>query len=196
MQFVFALTFILLATAYRIVSAWYPELVNFSPLMALTFCSGVYFRNKWMWLVPFAALSLSDLYLNHYYAAAFGESWPFQGELVRTASFASALVFGVAVSQRKNWLNLLSGTLGGSVFFYLATNTHAWLADPAYLKSAAGWWQAVTVGRPEFPPTLLFFRNTLLGDLLFTGLFVLAMEYAAVKRGQPSLLPDRATQKA
>jgi hypothetical protein len=32
------------------------------------------------------------------------------------------------------------------------------------------------MGHPEYPSTLWFFRNTLLGDLLFTGLFVAATE--------------------
>jgi hypothetical protein len=196
MPFALALAFILLATTYRIVGAWVPDLINFSPLMALTFCSAVYFRNKWMWAVPFAALSLSDLYLNHYYVAAYGESWPIQGELVRTACFAAALAFGAAVSSRKSWLNLLSGCLGGSLFFYVATNTHSWLADPAYAKTAAGWWQALTIGRPEYPPTLLFFRNTFISDLLFTGAFALALEYVAAKRGQPNLIGAPAATKA
>ncbi len=196
MQLAFALTLIVLATLYRIVGAWIPDLVNFSPLMALTFCGAVYFRNKWMWLVPFAALSASDLYLNSYYVAAYGESWPIQGELVRTACFAAALVFGIMVARKKTWLNLFSGCVGGSVFFYIATNTHSWLIDLAYPRSFAGWWQSLTVGRPEFPPTLLFFRNTLVSDLVFTACFVVAMEYAAARRGEASLIPAAAGQKA
>ena len=43
---------------------------------------------------------------------------------------------------------------------------------PDYAKTIPGWWQALTIGVPGFPPTLLFFRNTLLSDLLFTALFV------------------------
>lgn len=50
----------------------------------------------------------------------------------------------------------------------------------------------MTVGRPEFPPTLLFFRNTFVSDLLFTGIFALAMEYAALRAGRPNLLGKRA----
>jgi len=50
----------------------------------------------------------------------------------------------------------------------------------------------MTIGRPEFPPTLLFFRNTLVSDLLFTGVFALAMEYSALRAGQGSLLGRRA----
>jgi hypothetical protein len=103
-----------------------------------------------------------------------------------------ALPLGVLVAQRKNWLNLFSGALGSSVLFYLVTNTDAWRRDPAYLKTAVGWWQALTVGRPEYPPTLFFFRNTLVSDLLFTGVFALVMEYSARRAGEVSLLGKRA----
>lgn len=161
--------------------------------MALVFCSAVYLRDRRMWLVPFAALLASDLYLNYYYATTFGESWTLPSMLVRLVCFAVALPIGLWVASHKSWLNLFSGALGGAVFFYLATNTDAWLRDPFYVKSAAGWWQAMTVGRPEFPPTLLFFRNTLASDLIFTGLFAGAMEFAALRSGRESLLAKRAT---
>lgn len=184
----FALTLILLAVVYRIVGAWNPDLVNFSPLMALAFCGGVYFRNRLLWLVPFVALILSDFYLNHYHATQFGYAWDVPGFVVRMACFALALGFGVLVSRRKNWLNLFSGSLGGAVAFYLATNTISWFTDAGYAHTAAGWWQAMTVGHPEFAPTLTFFRNTLVSDLLFTGVFALTMEYAARRAGRPSLL--------
>jgi hypothetical protein len=108
--------------------------------------------------------------------------------LLRDACFACALCIGVLVSRRKTWLNLFNGALGGAVFFYLATNTGSWLTDAHYAQTAAGWWQAMTVGRPEYPPTLFFFRNTLVSDLLFTAIFALGMEYAALRQNQPSLL--------
>ncbi len=184
----FALALIVLAAAWRLIAVAAPAFVNFSPLMALTFCGAVYFRGRWLWLVPFIALTVSDLYLDHYYTVNFHESWSWQSEGLRLLCFAMAMPLGWFVAQRKNWLNLFSGALGGSLFFYFITNTDAWRNDPHYLKTAAGWWQAMTVGRPEFPPTLLFFRNTFVSDLLFTGLFALTMEYAALRAGQPSLL--------
>lgn len=191
-----AIALILLATGYRIVAAWNPELVNFSPLMALTFCGAVYFRNRWLWLVPFAALSASDLYLDHYHATQFGYTWDLGGVLVRTTCFAAALALGWMVARRKSWLTLLAGCLGGSLLFYFATNTASFLGDAFYAKTFAGWWQALTVGHPEFPPTLFFFRNTLVSDLLFTAAFALAMEWAALRAGLPSLLKSRATRAA
>lgn len=191
-----AIALILLAAGYRIVAAWNPALVNFSPLMALTFCAAVYFRNRWLWLIPFVALSASDLYLDHYHAVNFGYSWNVGGMIVRTLCFAAALALGWMVSRRKNWLTLLAGCVGGSLLFYFATNTASFLGDAFYVKSMAGWWQAMTIGHPEFPPTLLFFRNTLVSDLLFTAVFALSMEWAALRAGRPSLLTGRATRSA
>ena len=184
----FAIALLLFATAFRGLSVWNPELVNFSPLMALAFCGAVYFRSRWLWLVPFAALSLSDLYINHYYATHMGYAWDSAGAVTRIACFAAALGLGALVAHRKSWLNLFSGALGGSVFFYLATNTASWATDAFYAKTGAGWWLAMTVGHPQFAPTLFFFRITLASDLLFTGIFALTMEYASMRAGRPSLL--------
>ncbi|QYM79828.1 hypothetical protein K0B96_04195 [Horticoccus luteus] len=179
---------LVLACGYRVVAALTPDLANFSPLMAIAFCGAVYLGRRKLWLVPFAALLLSDLFLDRYYAAQFGYHWDASGMVVRTLAFAAAVAIGFAVARRKSWLNLASGILGASVLFYLATNTVSWAGDVAYAKSAAGWWQAMTIGHPEFPPTLFFFRNSLVSDLLFTGAFALAMEWAALRRAQPTLL--------
>jgi len=49
----------------------------------------------------------------------------------------------------------------------------------------------MTIGHPEFPPTLYFFRNTFVSDLLFTGIFAFAMERGAQRAGRTSLLKRR-----
>jgi len=183
-----ALVMLVLAAGYRVVAVWDPSLSNFTPLMALTFCAGVYVRDRRLWLVPFIALVASDLYIDSYYASQFGYLWTFSGAAVRALCFAVALGLGWLVSRQKNWLNLFSGVLGGAVFFYVVTNTQSWFTDLGYAKTAAGWWQAMTVGHPEFPPTLLFFRHSLASDFLFTAAFVLAMEFRALRSAQPSLL--------
>lgn len=187
-----ALFLIVVAAGWRVLGAHVPAVANFAPLMALTFCGAVYFRDRRMWLVPFAALTLSDIYLNYYYASVFGETWSWPSMATRLVCFALALPVGAAIARNKSWLSLLGGTLLSSATFYVLTNTDAWLRDPAYVKTAAGWLQALTIGRPEFPPTIWFFRNTLVSDLLFAGLFALAMELSARRRGQVSLLPARA----
>jgi hypothetical protein len=187
-----ALVVLVLAAAWRMIAPHAPALANFAPLMALTFCAAVYVRDKRLWLAPFAALIISDLYLDYHYASTYGETWLWPSVVVRLVCFGLALPLGQLVARNKTWLNLFSGAIAGSLFFYLATNTDAWIRDPFYAKNALGWWQAMTVGRPEFPPTLFFFRNTLLSDVLFTGIFALAMEYAALRARRPSLLHPHA----
>jgi hypothetical protein len=191
-----AAALIVLAAAWRVIAVYAPVFGNFSPLMALTFCGAVYFRDRRWWFVPFVALVASDLFLDRYYSATFAETWLWQSECIRALCFAVALPLGRMVAKHKSWLTLAAGALGGSLIFYFVTNTDSWLRDPHYLKTATGWWQAMTVGRPEFPPTFLFFRNTLASDLLFTGLFALVMEYAAQREGQVSLLAKRATVRS
>jgi len=185
-----AIALIILAALYRLLPTLDLGLSNFSPVMAISFCGAVYFRNRWMWLVPFVALGLSDVYINNFYAREYGFSWPLSGFVARTACFAASLLIGAWVAKRKSWLNLLNGSLLGALLFYFVTNTQSWAADGFYAKTLAGWWQALTVGHPEYPPTVYFFRNTLFGDLMFTGLFSGIMEWRARQSGQPSLLDE------
>lgn len=185
-----AIVLIVLAALYRILPTMDMSLANFSPVMAIAFCGAVYFTNRWMWLVPFLALGLSDIYINHFYATEYGHSWPLSGLIARTACFGAALLIGAYVARRKSWLSLLNGGLIGAIFFYLVTNTQSWISDPFYAKSLAGWWQAMTIGHPQYPPTIFFFKNTLFGDLMFTGLFASLMEWVAHRKGEPSLLDD------
>lgn len=187
-----AVILILLAALYRVLPTMDLGLSNFSPVMAIAFCGAVYFRKRWMWLIPFVALGLSDVYINRFYAREYGFSWLEGGLLARTACFAIALLIGACIARRKSWLGLLNGSLLGAIIFYIVTNTQSWAADAFYAKTLAGWWQALTVGHPEYPPTVYFFRNTLFGDLMFTGLFAGIMEWLAHRRGEPSLLDQEA----
>jgi hypothetical protein len=180
------------AAAWRMAAVQVPELGNFSPLMALAFCGGLYFRRGWLWLVPFAALLLSDLYIDHHYWVEYHYQSTVGGTGIRLLCFAAGLLLGHQLSARRTWGVIFAGALGASVLFFLVTNTASWLGDASYAHDAAGWWQALTVGHPQFPSTLYFFRNTLGSDLLFTALFGLAMEYAALRDGKPSLLARRA----
>src|SRR5438093_4311225 len=120
MALVFAVVVLVAAAGWRLLAIHMPALSNFAPLMALTYCAAVYFRDRRVWLLPFAALTISDLYLDHHYAATYGETWVWPSVAVRLACFALALPIGRFVAQRKNWQNLLSGSLAGSLLLYFA----------------------------------------------------------------------------
>jgi len=185
----YALVMTALTVAYRLVAATTLETPNFSPVMALAFCGAIYLREKWLWAVPFVALILSDLWLNHYYLAQYDYSWELlKGLLLRYGCYGAALGLGWLVSRRKSWSAIFGGALAASFVFYLVTNTAAWAVDKTYAQSLAGWWQAMTIGHPEYPSTIFFFKNSLISDLSFTTLFAVVMEYAALRAGKPSLL--------
>ncbi len=185
-----AIVLIVLALGYRVLPTLDMTWANFPPFAAIAFCGAVYFKDRRLWFLPFAGLCLTDLYINWFYAREYGYHLEWSGYVARVLSYAVGLGLGWWVSSRKSWLWLLNGSLLGAVLFYLITNTLSWSADAFYAKSLAGWWQALTVGHPEYPPTIFFFQKTLFGDLMFTGLFAGAMEWLAKRAGEPSLLGD------
>jgi hypothetical protein len=175
-----ALLLVLAAVAYRIVtglaiisgSTW---LSNFAPLAAIPLCGAVYFPPKLKFTIPLLALFLSDVVLNVHYGA------PLFVPLIFCRYFALALVgwLGLVIANRPSWKTLLPASLAGSTLFYIVTNAFSWLSDPGYGKNFAGFIQALTVGLPQYSatPTWMFFRNSIVSDLLFTGLFLLCMKF-------------------
>jgi hypothetical protein len=175
-----ALLLIVAAVAYRIVtglaitsgSTW---LSNFAPLAAIALCGAAYFPAKYKFTVPLIALFISDLVLNIHYSA------PMLDPLIGCRYLALIVVgcLGLAVANRPSWKTLLPASLAGSILFYVITNAFAWLSDPGYAKNFAGLIQAFTVGLPQYSatPSWMFFRNSILSDLAFTGLFVLCMKW-------------------
>src|SRR5688572_2549098 len=133
MPLAFALGILVLAGGWRVLAIHAPAFSNFAPLMALTFCGAVYIREKRMWLVPFLALMASDVYLDHYYATVYGEHWTWPSAAIRAICFALAIPLGRFVAAHKNWHTLFTGALTASFFFFLVTNTDAWLRDPYYI---------------------------------------------------------------
>ena len=149
---------------------------NFSAATALAFCAGVYLSGAMRWWLPLGTLCVTDVALNTFYY----HTAPIGGYLLLNYLIYALLIwFGWQMGSRASFLKLLAGGLLGAIAFYLITNTLAWLENPAYARSLAGWIQALTSGQPGFPPTWEFFRNTLLSGGLFTALFVGAIKLTA-----------------
>jgi hypothetical protein len=79
----------------------------------------------------------------------------------------------------------LPASIVGSTIFYAITNAFSWLSDPGYAKNLAGLIQALTTGLPSYSatPSWMFFRNSLISDLLFTLLFVLSINLGRSAEG-------------
>jgi hypothetical protein len=175
-----AIVLMLAAVAYRIttgllITSGATWLSNFVPFAALALCGAVYFPSKLKFALPIGALFLSDLILNCRYSASIVDPHMF------SRYFALALVglLGVALQNRASLKILLPASLLGSTIFYLITNAFSWISDPGYTKNFGGLIQALTIGLPQYSatPAWMFFRNSLVSDLLFTFLFVVCMSF-------------------
>ncbi|NJK90429.1 MAG: hypothetical protein HC904_00520 [Blastochloris sp.] len=176
---------VLIAVAYRLVSPQVDGLENFAPLMAISLCAAIYLPRRWAFSLPLLALIFSDLLLNSYYGVAL-----FQPYLIATSScYLLVGLLGLWVSSQKSLITIFGSCLLSTVFFYLVTNTIAFVLNPIYAPNLSGWLQALTVGDLiHQPQTWVFLRNSLFSDLLFTAIFVGSMEFAASRRQSASFL--------
>jgi hypothetical protein len=148
-------------------------LSNFVPLAAIALCSAAYFPKKYKFSVPLLMLFISDVIINLRYGAPLLDPQI----LVRYGVLALVGYLGFLLQSRASLKTLLPASIVASTMFYVITNTFSWLSDPGYAKNFAGLIQSLTVGLPQYSatPTWMFFRNSLVSDLIFTGLFVVCM---------------------
>jgi hypothetical protein len=187
-----ALILILAVTLYRVGYAFAgsPDTwANFSPLAAILLCSAAYLPRQFVLLTGLGPLLVTDLILNIHYHQPLVDS----GMVSRYLCFGLLLFMGGLVRRQHSHklLLLFVCTLIGSTLFYLLTNTSTWFSSAVYAKTLPGWWQALTTGEPGYPPTWLFFRNTLLSDLFFTALFVITQ--ASFHRSRPWIAEESPT---
>ena len=148
-------------------------LSNFAPLAAIALCSGAYLPNKYKFSVPLLTLFISDVIINLSYRAPIFDAQI----LVRYVALALVAAVGLLLQNRASLKTLLPASIVGSTLFYIITNSFSWLSDPGYAKDLAGLIQSLTVGLPQYSatPTWMFFRNSLVSDVIFTCLFVVCM---------------------
>ena len=148
-------------------------LSNFAPLAAVALCSAAYLPNKYKFSVPLLTLFISDVIINLSYRAPIFDAQI----LVRYVALALVAAIGLLLQNRASLKTLLSASIVGSTLFYIITNSFSWLSDPGYAKDLAGLIQSLTVGLPQYSatPTWMFFRNSLVSDVIFTCLFVVCM---------------------
>jgi hypothetical protein len=161
---------------------------NFSPVYAIWFCSGVYFKDWRMWLVPVGLMFVSDIIMNyfHYRPMGFPIFTPYM--LGTYMLYLVLALMGRLISEKACSATLIVGGTLGACGFFFASNLLAWLSNPVYAKTWAGLVQSFTVGEPGYPPTIIFLRNAALSGALFTALIVVALRYAQVNKKEQLVL--------
>ena len=141
----FIIAFMLIAVLFRLL----PHLPNFTPITAIALFGGLYFSNKTMaYLVPLVIMALSDLFLG-FHSISF----------VVYAAFIVVSFIGTQTKKPSVFTILLS-----SISFFIITNFGVWLIG--YPKTWSGLIECYTLALP-------FFRNSLLGDLFYSGVMIL-----------------------
>lgn len=164
-----AVLLVMLGAAMRLL----PHAANFTPLAAIALFGGVYLKRRDALLLPLAALVISDIVLGF-------DS--LESRLTVYGSFLLIGLIGLAVRKHKNVATVIGGSLAGSVIFYLVTNFAFFYAPTMYPHT----WSGVS---SSYYNALPFFRNTLLGDLFYTGLLfgIYELSVLAVKtKAQPA----------
>jgi hypothetical protein len=187
----FPAVFLLAAIVILRLAPWLsgPEAVvaftGFTPLMGYALCGGVFLPRRLALWFPLLAVVLTHGIIN----TLDGRPFIHRDGLVDVAAVVIVSAVGIAVKKKASAAVLFGTCFASTVLFYLVSNTVSFFnqINPAYVKTAAGWWQALTTGMPQFsPPSWVFLVRELIGDLSFTALF-----YAAFRQSQrqPGTLP-------
>ncbi len=137
-----------------------PHPANIAPIAAMALFGGVYFNKKYALIIPILAMIASDIFLG------FSPSTP-----LVYASFLISGIIGLWLRNHKNTASILGASIISSIIFFLLTNFNFWYATSLYPKTIDGMVQAYFMAIP-------FFRNTIMGDLIFVGLFFGSYELA------------------
>ena len=150
--------------AFGIVMRLLPHPDNLAPVGAIALFAGAVLPLRYAWWLPVSVMVVSDLlFLGTYNGIMF--TW---------LGFLLVAMFGMSLRGQSNWFRVPFGALGAAVIFFVVSNFGVWLQGQMYPLSWAGLVQCYEMALP-------FFRNTFLGDLMFStllfGMFALAPRF-------------------
>lgn len=148
------LLIIFLAVTLRLI----PHPPNFAPIAAMALFGGAYLGKRDALIVPLLAMVLSDFFLGFHNTMTFVYG-----------SFLISGLIGIWLKRHLNVINVILGVFTSSIIFFLITNFGVWLVGGLYEKTFQGLLQSYFYAIP-------FFRNTVIGDLFYTGLFFSSYE--------------------
>ncbi len=139
-----------------------PHAWDTTPITALALFVSVYFGVEYSIFFVLVAMFISDSIIGFY-------AWQVMFSVY--GSFFIASFLGQYIKRHKNIGVIFVTTFGSSLIFFLVTNWAVWQFGAMYSHSFSGLIQSYVMGIP-------FFRNSLVGDLFYSGLFFGAFEGA------------------
>lgn len=171
------LVLLIFGVMYRLLD--YPP--NFTPIAAISLFAGYYFRSKWVFVLPLSILLISDIFIGFY---------NFEIMLAVYLCFAIIPFLGFLIKGKNKAGKIIFASLTGSILFFVITNFAVWFFGNWYSHDFGGLISCYAMAIP-------FFRNTLTGDLFFSGVvfgsFALYKVYAVKLINNLSLCHSRHT---
>ncbi|MBI3312269.1 MAG: hypothetical protein HYZ88_01930 [Candidatus Omnitrophica bacterium] len=146
----------LLTLGCGIIAGQFHHQVGIAPVLAAILCAALFLRPRDLWLVGLGGMLLRDAVLGF---SSF--------TLVRLAAIALVIVTIQGLKLRPTLKSLLAGLLVSSPIFHLALSVGNWATNACgvWPKTAQGLWSSIATSGP-------YFQRSLVGDVLFTSLFL------------------------
>ncbi len=160
MSIMLALILILFAAFSRLI----PHAPNFTPVISIALFAGAYLKKRYAFIVPVAALLLSDAVIGFY---SLGSMAFVYGTMVLIVAI------GLLLERKISAGRLLGLSVAGASLFFITTNFAVWLIPGSiYPKTLAGLAECYVMAIP-------FFGNMVLGTLIYSALMFGVYEVAA-----------------
>src|ERR1041385_1488196 len=147
-KYLFTFSLILLAALSRLL----PHPANFAPITALALFGGVYLDKKHTFIVPIAVMLISDYFIGFHSAIVYVY-----------ASFIAIGFVGLWLRNHRGVAQTIGATLAGSILFFIVTNFGVWISSQVTYP------RTLSVLVECYVAAIPFFRNTLLGDVVYVG---------------------------
>ncbi|MBN2820872.1 MAG: hypothetical protein JXP36_18005 [Bacteroidales bacterium] len=165
--------FVLFAAFSRLI----PHPPNFAPIGAMALFGAAYFSKKHIALIiPVLSMWLSDIVINNTIYAKYFDGFTFfyQGFYWTYLAFVLIGLVGFLLLKRTKPHNILIASLSASILFFIISNFGVWTSGTMYTKDFRGLLTCYTVAIP-------FFKNSLMGDLVYCGILFGSFEFAQYK---------------
>ncbi|MDG1779170.1 MAG: hypothetical protein P8H23_07490 [Flavobacteriaceae bacterium] len=141
--------FMIVAVLFRLV----PHLPNFTPVTAIALFGGLYISNRILaFALPLVIMFISDIFLG------------FSSITLFVYSAFLFVTFIGTIRKKPSAFTILLGSLS----FFIITNFGVWLLG--YPKTWIGLAECYTLALP-------FFRNSLMGDLFYSGVLIFGFNF-------------------
>jgi hypothetical protein len=153
-----------------VLSRLLPHPANITAVGGLALLTGAKYDSKKAILATLATMLISDIFLGFH-----SLMWATYGSMIL------AVLIGRWIGSTGRMSRIAGGTLFSSVIFFIITNFAVWATTPLYVKTFDGLITCFVMAIP-------FFRNSIIGDVVYTTMFFSVYEFVILLKTKKYLL--------